>query len=107
MNQTVEAIRQFVQDNFLFGQEITFSDEESFLEQGLIDSTGVLELIAFLGERFSIAVTDEELVPENLDSISNLVRFVESKLGSSLGLPVVDGMTDPLRGYAADEAAPS
>ena len=76
----LESIRGFVQDNFLFGEEITFSDDASLLEQGLIDSTGVLELVAFLEEQFGIAVEDEELVPENLDSIDNLMLFIERKL---------------------------
>ncbi|NLX97904.1 MAG: acyl carrier protein [Rhodopirellula sp.] len=75
----LESIRGFVQDNFLFGEEITFSDDASLLEQGLIDSTGVLELVAFLEEQFGIAVEDEELAPENLDSIDNLMLFIERK----------------------------
>lgn len=76
----LESIRGFVRDNFLFGQEISFSDDASLLDQGLIDSTGVLELVAFLEEEFGIAVEDEELVPENLDSIDNLMLFIERKL---------------------------
>lgn len=73
------AIRTFVRNNFLFGREPTFSDEDSFLEQGIIDSTGVLELVTFLEDKYKITVADEELVPENLDSIANVARFVESK----------------------------
>jgi acyl carrier protein len=73
------AIRTFVQNNFLFGREPTFSDEDSFLEQGIIDSTGALELVTFLEDEYKISVADEELVPENLDSIANVVRFVASK----------------------------
>lgn len=73
------AIRAFVQENFLFGREPTFSDEDSFLDQGIVDSTGVLELVTFLEEEYKIAIADDELVPENLDSIINVVRFVEAK----------------------------
>lgn len=73
------TIREFVQKNFLFGMEMKFSDEASFLEQGIIDSTGVLELVTFLEEEYGISVADEELVPENLDSIANVVRYVEAK----------------------------
>ena len=78
----IEAdVRQFVSDNFLFGREGTALDpDDSFLEQGLIDSTGVLELVSFLEERFHVRVSDEELVPDNLDSINRLVQFVEAKL---------------------------
>jgi len=54
-------------------------DDDSFLEKGIIDSTGVLELVAFIEENFGIKVEDEELIPENLDSIDNLVTFINSK----------------------------
>lgn len=79
MNDTAEVLREFVKENFLFGQEPTFCDDDSFLEQGIIDSTGVLELVAFLEEQYQITIADEELVPENLDSISRLVGFIQLK----------------------------
>jgi len=79
VNDIAQALREFVQENFLFGQDATFSSDDSFLEQGIIDSTGVLELVTFLEEQFEIAVDDDELVPENLDSIDNLCRFIASK----------------------------
>lgn len=73
-------LRQFITDNFLFGlQGQTFSDDDSLLEKRIIDSTGVLELIAFLDATFGIKVGDDELLPENLDSINRLVRFIEKK----------------------------
>jgi acyl carrier protein len=76
-----EILRQFIRDNFLFGlQGESFSDDDSLLEKRIIDSTGVLELIAFLEENFSVKVQDDELLPENLDSINRLVRFLEKKL---------------------------
>jgi acyl carrier protein len=80
MKDTSTILRDFIRQNFLFDQELTLSDNDSFLEHGLIDSTGVLELVAFLEQHFHIAIADEELVPENLDSIHNLVRFLEVKL---------------------------
>lgn len=55
-------------------------DSTSFLDTGLIDSTGVLELVDFLEERFGITVEDSELVPENLDSLDNLCRYLEKKV---------------------------
>ena len=74
-------IRQFVVENFLFGQEDKqLADHESFLESGIIDSTGVLELIAFLESRYEISIADEELVPANLDSVDRVSSFVERKL---------------------------
>jgi acyl carrier protein len=68
-----------VQENFLFGDESTFTDRDSFLELGIIDSTGVLELVEFVERTWSLVVEDDELVPENLDSIENLVHFIEHK----------------------------
>lgn len=79
MNDVAKSLREFIKENFLFGEEATFSDDDSFLEQGIIDSTGVLELVAFLEEQYGMTVADEELVPDNLDSISNLLRFITSK----------------------------
>lgn len=78
--KTISAkLRHFIEENFLFGQPADFSDEDSFLSLGIIDSTGSLELVAFLEEEFGIHIADEELLPENLDSISNLERFLERK----------------------------
>ena len=73
------TLREFVRENFLFGQETPVSDDDSFLELGIIDSTGVLELVAFLAQQYQIRIADEELVPENLDSINRLLRFLEAK----------------------------
>ena len=81
MQAISQEVRNFVGDNFLFGQnDLSVADDDSFLENGLIDSTGVLELVTFLEDRFAIRIEDEELVPDNLDSINRLVAFVESKL---------------------------
>ncbi|HYI93892.1 MAG TPA: acyl carrier protein [Bryobacteraceae bacterium] len=75
-----EKLRSFVVENFLFGQEDgLLGDDDSFIDRGMIDSTGVLELVQFLEETFRVEVTDEEMVPENLDSIFNLTRFVCGK----------------------------
>lgn len=79
MNDVASTVRQFIQDNFLFGQPATFAADESFLQLGIIDSTGVLELVAFLESQFHLQVGDDELTPENLDSIDNLVHFIEMK----------------------------
>jgi len=68
-------------DNFLFGQvNGGLRDDASFLELGIIDSTGVLELIGFLEQRYGISLAPSELVPENLDTIRNLTSLVERKL---------------------------
>ena len=75
-------VTAFIVDNFLFGN----ADEApkpaaSFMETGLIDSTGVLELVAFVEEKYGFKVGDDELVPENLDSVANLAAFVARKKG--------------------------
>lgn len=73
------TLREFIRDNFLYGKEPTFSVGDSFLEMGLIDSTGVLELVAYLENRHGFTIEDHELVPENLDSIRNIEQFIERK----------------------------
>ena len=72
-------IRQFIIENFLFEENPTMKEDTSFLESGIIDSTGILELVSFLEEKFGISVADEELVPENLDSIGNVVAYLGRK----------------------------
>jgi len=78
-----QQIRQFIDDNFLFGQEEDLRGDDSFMDKGTIDSTGVLELVTFLEEKYHIKIADEDLVPYNLDSIDSLVRFVTDKLNSN------------------------
>ena len=73
-------IRAFIIENFLFGDSNNLEDNTSFLEEGIIDSTGVLELVNFLEEEFEIAVEDEELIPENLDSIDNVTAYLDNKI---------------------------
>ena len=80
MSETKEIIKTFIVENFLFGSEDGLGDDTSFLDEGIIDSTGILELVTFLEEEFSITVEDEELVPENLDSINNVTAFLERKI---------------------------
>ena len=75
-----EQIREFIIENFLFGEDGHLKDDTSFLDEGMIDSTGILELVSFLEEEFSISIADEELIPENLDSIQNVVTYLEKKI---------------------------
>ena len=81
MSENKTKIREFIIENFLFGNADGLKDDTSFLDEGIIDSTGVLELVTFLEENFGIQVEDEELIPENLDSIDNVSSFLERKLG--------------------------
>jgi acyl carrier protein len=74
-----EEIRRFIVDTFLFGEDGDLKDDSSFLEEGIVDSTGIMQLVAFLQEEYLIAIEDEELIPDNLDSIRKIVAFLERK----------------------------
>ena len=76
-------LRSFLADNFLLGEEFRgLPGSASLIEAGIIDSTGVLELVGWLEESYSVEISDAELVPENLDSIDNILRFMASKRNS-------------------------
>ncbi len=75
----INTIRNFIIENFLFEEDENLKAETSFLENGILDSTGVLELIAFLEEKYEIEVEDDELIPQNLDSIINVTQYVRKK----------------------------
>jgi acyl carrier protein len=77
-----QDVRAFVVSNFLFGVDTGLPADRSFLSSGIIDSTGVLELVAFLEQRYQLAIADDELVPENLDSLENVTGFVSRKLAA-------------------------
>lgn len=74
-----QQLREFIATNFLYGQPAVIGVDVSLLESGIVDSTGMLEMIAFLEETYGFSIEDHELVPENLDSIQNLVAFVQRK----------------------------
>ena len=76
---TESEIRQFIVDNFLFGDDGGLKNDDSFLDRGLIDSTGIMEVVAFIEEEYGIEVLDEELVPQNLDSVNNIAAFIGRK----------------------------
>lgn len=88
MKSESDIIKSFVVSTFLVGfpgSEI--DDETSFLDSGLIDSMRILELVEFLEGRFGVTITDSELIPENLDSIRRICRYLESKGISATGAP--------------------
>jgi acyl carrier protein len=76
---TLKVTRDFVIENFLFGDEKKLSNDTSFLEGGIIDSTGILELVNFLEEKFKITVEEDDIVPENFDTLKNIVGYLERK----------------------------
>ncbi len=78
--ETKGEIRNFIIENFFYGQDDnTLDDNTSFLQNGIIDSTGVLELVSFLQEKYTIHVADDELIPDNLDSLSKVDAFIKKK----------------------------
>ena len=80
--ETRSKIKDYIVENFLFGDaEILTDDSISLLDNGIVDSVGVMEIVAFLEQEFGLKVADDELVPENLDSVDNLVRFIGAKAG--------------------------
>ena len=72
-------IRAYIVEQFLFGQSDRLSNSASFMEQNLVDSTGILEVVMFLESRYGLKVADDELIPENLDSIDRIAAFVRRK----------------------------
>lgn len=80
MSDVKKELRNYIVDNFLFGDtETQFADDDSFMEKGLIDSTGILEVITFIEENYGIKIEDDEILPENLDSIDNITTFIAGK----------------------------
>ncbi len=76
-------IREFLSESYLISEDDQLQDADSFIEKGVLDSTGVLELVAFIEEAFAVSVEDAELVPENLDSINLVANFVRRKMASA------------------------
>lgn len=81
MDTILNVIRTYIVENFLFGDDSELDVSTSFLGNGIIDSTGILELVAFLETEFSIKIQDEELLPDNLDSLEKASLFISGKLG--------------------------
>ena len=78
--QLQQQLRQFIVDNFLYGRANGLADDTSFLDAGIIDSTGILELISSLEETYAVHMEDHELVPDNLDSINKVAAFLQLKM---------------------------
>ena len=78
-----KAIREHIVENYLFGKDDELSDDTSFLDEGILDSTGVLQLVFHLEDTYNIKVEDDEMLPENLDSINAICVFLESKQQSA------------------------
>jgi acyl carrier protein len=75
-------IREFIVENFLFGQPDGLTNTDSLLETGVVDSTGVLELIGFVEQKYRVKVVDDEIVPDNFDSIERISSYLQRKMAS-------------------------
>lgn len=84
MSNHREVIRSFIEANFYVPEAQAVADDTSLLEQGIVDSTGILEVTAFLESHYGIKISDDEIVPENLDTIGNIVAFVKRKTGENV-----------------------
>jgi acyl carrier protein len=85
MSDIKKRITAFISETFLFGDSDELGDDTSFLDEGIVDSTGVLELVDFIEASFGVTIADDELLPENLDSINKINEFVRRKRGSPSG----------------------
>jgi len=81
--QVKSTVKKYISETFLFNNVESLLDETSFLETGIIDSTGILELISFLQNQFNIKISDNEMMPENLDSLDNIAQYVSKKMCAS------------------------
>ena len=81
MSDIKQELRAYIAENFIVSATASLADDASLLDSGVVDSTGFIELISFLEEHFGIQVKDDEMVPENLDSIANLEAYVTRKRG--------------------------
>ena len=75
----VNTVKEFIVENFLFGEEGQIELETDFFEKGIIDSTGVIELVSYIEETFGVSIDDDELIPENLSSLKNIGEFLQQK----------------------------
>jgi acyl carrier protein len=78
-----QQVREYIIDNFLMGSTAQpIGDQTSFMENHILDSTGFIELVAFLEQEYGVTIEDKEMIPENLDSLANIERYVQRKAGA-------------------------
>lgn len=86
MKSVEKKIRTFIAETILFSDNgYPHADDTSFLEEGIVDSMGIMELVMFVDESFNIRVEDEELVPDNFDSVSKLAAYIRLKSPGTAG----------------------
>lgn len=79
-SEILKQVTDFIEQNFVYDQEMSLNNDESLLDSGLVDSTGILEVVSFLEQTYNISVEDEEMVPDNLDSINKISSFINRKI---------------------------
>ncbi len=80
-DEICQKVEHFIMEQFVFDQDQGIDKDESLLESGTVDSTGMLEVVLFLEENFGIKVKDDEMVPDNLDSVNQITNYIAGKLG--------------------------
>ncbi len=75
----IPTIREFIVENFLFGEGDQVSNDTNFFEKGIIDSTGILELVSYIEETYNLTIEDEDLIPENFSSLNTVASFLQKK----------------------------
>ena len=76
----VSGIREFIIENFLYGEDADLDDDVHFYESGIVDSTGMLEIVAFVENTYNITVHDDEVIPENFSSVNAINQYLQKKL---------------------------
>lgn len=100
------TLRRYIVENFLLGDDAPLTSSQSLLQTGVVDSTGILELVMFVEKTYAIQVADEEMLPENLDTLDNLAAFVERKLAAGGWVPGSGTPGLPIRAAALSSEAP-
>ncbi|MDD3732953.1 MAG: acyl carrier protein [candidate division Zixibacteria bacterium] len=82
-SEIVKKVKDYIEKNFVYDQETKLKNDESLLDTGLVDSTGILEVVSFIEETYDISIQDEEMIPDNLDSIDKIASFIMRKKNKS------------------------
>lgn len=90
MSSIAAGVRSFIVANYLLGREDGFANDASFMDEGIIDSTGILELVSHLEETYGIEIAEEELIPDNLDSVNRIAAYLAKKLSGPVAVPPIE-----------------
>ncbi len=82
LSEMIQAVRAYIIDNFLFGEETQLQRNTSFIREGIVDSIGIMELVDFIEQEYNIKIDDDEMVPQNLDSLAHLQTFIQRKINA-------------------------